>query len=140
MEDAEAVFEKVKNRSNSYDYFRIDKAYPYNSEKGKSALQRIFGNQTLEFNEHLAVVRKALAKTPAETDDEVMEDHMLRFHFWCVGMDDGWVIRVFDADGAGVSDRGHLKNVVEDWPSLVESGQHRKSQYPLWVVTADGHH
>lgn len=139
-EDAEEVFDKVIGHAHSYDYYHIEDAYPYDSEKGKSALQRIFGAQTLEFNDHLAVVRKAFAEAPAKSDEELMEDHMLRFHFFCVGMDDGWVIRVFDPDAVGVEDRGHLKNVIEDWPSLVESGQHVKSRYPLWVVTADGHH
>jgi len=133
-DEAEKVFRML------YDGTSIEAVYKYDTEKGKAALQVVFGKQTIEFNEHLAEIRKTLLATPAKPDDQVMEDHQFRFHCWWVGQDDGPAIRVYDNDAAGVSDKDHLKNVINDWPTLVESGQHRRSVYPLWVVTADGHY
>lgn len=138
-EDALKLFEKVKARSSSYDGFSPDDVLPYDTEEGKSLLQTIFGRQTLEFNDYLAEVRVALTESP-KSDDELMEDHQFRFACWSVGNHDGWTVRVFDNEACGVSDQGHLKNVIEDWPSLVEAGQHKKSPYPLWVVAGDAHH
>lgn len=139
-EQGEDTFKKLVEASRSYDSFRIESVYKYDSEKGKSLLQMVFGHQTIEFNEHLAEIRKTLLATPAKPDEQLMEDHSFRFHCWEVGQDDGSAIRVYDSDAAGVSDKDHLKNVIDDWPTLVESGQHTKSPYPLWVVTADGHY
>jgi hypothetical protein len=139
-EDAKAVFDKVKTHSSSYDAFEVDDAFPYDSEKGKSALQRIFGYQTLEFNDHLSELRNIVTANPNMGNDELMENHQFRFLCWEVGDTNGWNMNVFDSDAEGVQDKAHLKNLVDDWPGLVSVGQHIKSIYPLWVVSGNAHY
>jgi len=139
-DEADIVFKKLVAAGRSYDYFTIDEAYKYDTEKGKSLLQMVFGHQTLEFNDHLAAIRNTLRAGLLKPDDELMEDHEFRFHCWQVGENKGSAIRVYDPDVEGIQDKSHLKNVIEDWPNLVADGKHKKSIYPLWVVSADGHY
>ena len=137
---ADEVFRKLIGKQRSYDGYSLGDAYKYDSEKGKSVLQTVFGKQTIEFNDHLAAVRNVLRAGLLKPDDELMEDHSFRYHCLQIGETDGSAITVFDNDAEGVQDKAHLKNIIEDWPGLVESGQHKKSAHPLWVVTADGHY
>lgn len=138
--DAKKVFDTIKAQSNSYDSFAIEDILKYDSEEGKTLLQMVFGHQTIEFNDHLGAVRQALKTSPAKTDAEMMENHEFRYHCWYLGTTQGWAVRVFDADAEGVQDNAHLRNVIEDWPILVERGQHVKSSLPLWVVSGNAHY
>lgn len=140
FEEAKQVSEQVRKNGRSYDGFSLENAKPYESEKGKSALQTIFGYQTLEFNEHLEGLRKLLTAKPTKTNSELMETSDLYYHCARIGDEAGPGVRVFDADGAGIQEKKHLKNVIEDWPGLVEAGKHSKSRYPLWIVWGDAHY
>lgn len=139
-EEGEQVFRKLVEAGRSYDGYALDKTYRYDSEKGKSLLQVVFGYQTLEFNDHLAQIRIALTEGPVKSDDQLMENHEFRFHCWQVGESKGSAIRVYDSDAEGVQDKAHLRNIIEDWLNLVEVDKHKKSPYPLWVVSANAHY
>lgn len=138
-EEGDRVIKKLI-ADGSFDAARVPTVYRYDSEKGESVLQTVFGYQTSEFYNHLAQIRIVLAKRPQKSDDELMEDHDFRFHCWQAGESTGGSIRVYDGDAAGVQDRAHLRNVIEDWPSLVATGQHKKSPHRLWVVSTNVHY
>jgi hypothetical protein len=140
LSEAKRVFEALVEQGSSFDGFQLDEAYKYDSEKGKSLLQTVLGYQILEFNVHLAKIRDAIRAGPLKSDDQLMEDDTFRYHCLCVGESKGSSIRVYDEDAEGIMAKAHLKNVVEDWPSLVKSGKHTKTQEPLWVVSADSHY
>lgn len=140
FDEAKDVSEIVKKSGSSYDGFALEEAEPYDSEKGKSVLQRIFGLQTLDFNDHLNGLRKLLTEHPLKTDAELMEVSDIYYHCAKIGDEHGSGVMVFGPEADGVQDRDHLKNIVDDWPSLVEAGKHHKSSDPLWVVWGDGHY
>ena len=140
FDEARAVAEMLRKNGRSYDGFSLENAEPYDSEKGKSALQGILGAQILDFNEHLDGLRNLLMAKPTKTNSELMETSDLYYHCARIGDESGPGVRVFDADATGIQEKSHLKNVVEDWPSLVEAGKHRKSRYPLWIVWGDAHY
>ena len=66
---------------------------------------------------------------------------MSRYYLNQLGSYSGSAIWLYDNDGSGISDKGHLKDVLNKWECLYKDKE-KKSPYDdldVWVVPADVH-
>ena len=109
------------------------------STEGRIFINCLMGYTMQQFFEGLSVVRKVLS---SKTDWEIWESRhdpeMIRFRFNMLGSYGGSTINLYDNDGEGIQERGHLNNVLDKWECLPESHAEYES-LTIYVVPVDAH-
>lgn len=103
-----------------------------------------------ELMENLGKIRDGLAQL---TDEDIynnvnkgeeihLKAHFLRYLLSKAGAGDGPGIFLYDNDGAGIENPGHLENALGKWESLYKDkeGGNPHKDMEVWVVPADVHY
>jgi hypothetical protein len=140
-----------KDCGRPFDYYTItglDGEPPVmkaSSKKGQEMIATFMDVTKKDFMRQLRNLRKSLAvmtdeevyaqRHPGEISDDV------RFAAYHVGMWKGPGIFLYDNDGEGIREPGHLKDTIEKWPTLTDRSTRSRldSAGDVWVVTADAH-
>ena len=162
---ASAILKGLTSGSTSYYYYSLAsfEGLPHTpvlaaTPEGRKVIERFWSLQTRDFKGHLSHVRRGLKRYDAEDflrDEDgpskrrasAEDPEMVLYHMAKAGEDQGSAVRLYDNDGAGIRDRGHLKNVLDKWQSSLYgnpesslSGRNPYEGLETWVVTADVHY
>ena len=137
--NAKEVFDRLTENQHPFDYYvtfdqnglgsagkdrwgKKPVAVKVNSKEGKKLLEEGLEFTKKEFMDNLKNVRAALIfkEGEAEVDDETLfnERHQfpgLRYPCYCIGQYRGSSVWLYDNDGEGIRDPGHLKDVLNKW-------------------------
>jgi hypothetical protein len=142
-ERAESVFEDLVNNGSGFDYYDIMREpVPAECVLGIKLIVEGMRATKRDFLDAVRRIREVLEK---KTDEELWEcrydPEMFRHHCHRVGAYDGPSVYVYDNDGSGITDPGHLESVLNKYASIYED---RGKESPcsddrVWVVEADVH-
>ncbi len=152
VKQGEKVFDilSCKTCQRPFDYYIVGgrgdwaKICRADSGDGKRILQEAMAYTKEGFLSNLEKLRVALQnKNNAEIwEQRYPERDDVRFFAHSVGQYTGSNVCVYDNDGEGVRDSGHLKDALEKWPNLKDRRLCKglENAGDVWLVTADAHH
>jgi len=162
VEMARGVFRQLCLNQEPFDYFELmqmdgetgnwkegEVAYKQDSPEFSKIVTKRMEYTKLEFMRYLKDIRRALK---SKTDEQLFAARfgdvkvgkktvMFRYSCGILGQYHGSGIWLYDQDGEGIREPGHLKDVEDKWPDIHEEVG-KPNPYAgkkLWAVVADVH-
>lgn len=91
-----------------------------------------------DFLESLEEIKKYLA---TNTDDQLFEEDWFKFRCYQVGQDRGPQIQLYDQNGEGIRNHGHLNNILKRWAGSKGKPDYESEENKnLYIIPADVHY
>lgn len=160
LSKAKSIFENMCGEGRVFDYFTSfdDDSSPVSgpkrwgklpviaeadSKEGKKLINQAMKYTFENFFEAMKLIKKNIRKfSDKELFEENVKDDMFRYRCYCVGEYRGPNIWLYDNDGEGIRNYGHLRNVLNKWKSVYKN-EKKPNPYEndkIWVVPADVHY
>ncbi len=153
LNKAKEIFEKLCNEK-IYDYYttfdddnstisgkarwgNLPAVVSANSKKGKQLINEGMEATYKEFKHYLHKIKEVLLKF---TTEQLFEAKLERYFFGCVSGYAGHTIWLYDQHGEGITNFGHLSNILNKWKNFYKKAQNPYRNQKIWVVPADVHY